>query len=400
MFAVRAAWISAAVVLSCSSPAVAEPKYDTGVSDTEIKIGQTTAYSGPASAWSVGSKVQVAYMRMLNEKGGINGRKINLISLDDAYSPPKTVEQTRRLVESDGVLFMFSSLGAASNTAVHKYLNSRKIPQLFPSSGAAKWADPQNFPWTMGWMPSFSREGFLYGKYVLASKPDAKVAIFFQNDDYGKDFVEGFERALGPEASKFIVSRTSYQTTDPTAESQIVSMKASGANILLNASSPKFAAQAIKRMGEIGWKPLHLLASPSAQIDTVFKPAGLEYSKGVISATFLKDPGSPVLKDDQGVKDYLSFMAKYVSEVDPQSNAAVWAYAAAETIVQVLKQCGDDLTRENVMRQAANLKNLQISMIYPGIKINTSPTDYEPLEDALLQEFDGSSMKLLDAPAR
>ena len=247
MFAVRAAWISAAVVLSCSSPAVAEPKYDTGVSDTEIKIGQTTAYSGPASAWSVGSKVQVAYMRMLNEKGGINGRKINLISLDDAYSPPKTVEQTRRLVESDGVLFMFSSLGAASNTAVHKYLNSRKIPQLFPSSGAAKWADPQNFPWTMGWMPSFSREGFLYGKYVLASKPDAKVAIFFQNDDYGKDFVEGFERALGPEASKFIVSRTSYQTTDPTAESQIVSMKASGANILLNASSPKFAAQAIKR---------------------------------------------------------------------------------------------------------------------------------------------------------
>ncbi|HKS20684.1 MAG TPA: ABC transporter substrate-binding protein [Bradyrhizobium sp.] len=381
-------------------PAAAEPKYDTGASDTEIKIGQTSAYSGPVSAWSVGAKVQVAYMRMLNEKGGINGRKIDLISLDDSYSPPKTVEQTRRLVESDGVLFMFGSLGAASNTAVHKYLNSRKVPQLFPSSGAAKWSDPEHFPWTMGWMPSFAKEGFLYGKYVLANKPDAKIAIFFQNDDYGKDYVEGFERALGPEASKLIVIRTNYQAADPTVESQIVSMKASGANVLLDASSPKFAAQAIKRMGEIGWTPMHLLASPSAQIDTVFRPAGLEASKGIISATFLKDPASPALKADQGVKDYLSFMAKYVAEIDPQSQAAVWAYASAETIVHVLKQCGDDLTRENVMRQAANLKDIQISMIYPGIKINTSPTDYEPVEDALLQEFDGSIMRLLDSPAR
>lgn len=398
MFGVRATSIFAAVVLSCSSPATAEPKYDTGASDTEIKIGQTAAYSGPVSAWSVSSRVEVAYMRMLNEKGGVNGRKINLISLDDAYSPPKTVEQTRRLVESDGVLFIFSSLGAASNTAVHKYLNARQIPQLFPSSGASKWADPQHFPWTMGWMPSFSREGFLYGKYVLANKPDAKIAVFFQNDDFGKDFVEGFERALGAEASKLIVSRTNYQTTDPTVDSQVVSMKSSGANVLLDASSPKFAAQAIKRMGEIGWKPMHFLASPSAQIDTVFKPAGLDHSKGIISATFLKDPASPALQDDQGVKDYMSFMAKYASELDPQSQAAVWAYSAAETIVQVIKQCGDDLTRENVMRQAANLKDLQISMIYPGIKINTSPTDYEPLEDAFLQEFDGSSMKLLDAP--
>lgn len=388
------------VVALISSQAVAEPKYDPGASDTEIKIGQTSAYSGPFSAWSVSAKVHLAYMKMLNESGGVNGRKINLISLDDSYSPPKTVEHTRRLVESDQVLFLFGSLGTASNTAVHKYLNSRKIPQLFPVSGAAKWSDPEHYPWTMGWMPSFSKEGFLYGKYVLANKPDAKIAIFFQNDDYGKDFVEGFEKALGAAAPSMVVIRTSYQSADPTVESQIVSMKASGANVLLDASSPRFAAQAIKRMGEIGWKPMHLLASPSAVIDTVFKPAGTEYAKGIISATYLKDPASPDLKSDAGVEAYLSFMRKYSPDADPQNGNAVWAYASAETLVHVLRQCGDDLTRENIMRQAANLKDIQISMIYPGIRINTSPSDYEPLEDELLQEFDGSTMRLLDARAR
>jgi len=389
--------VLATVIAATSFDAAnAAPKYGPGASDKEIKIGQTTAYSGAFSAWSIAAQVQAAYFKMLNEKGGVNDRKINLISLDDSYSPPKTVEQTRRLVESDEVLFLFSSLGAASNTAVHKYLNAKKIPQLFPQSGAAKWSDPVKFPWTMGWMPSFANEGFIYGKYVLAHMPDARIAVFFQNDDYGKDYIAGFKKGLGDNAAKMIVSETNYESTDPTVDSQIVTMKASGANVLMDASSPKFAAQAIRKMGEVGWRPTHFLASPSAVIDRVFKVAGLEYSKGIISAAYLKDPGNPAMKDDPGVRDYLAFMAKYLPNIDPHNSNAVWGYASAETIVQVLKQCGNDLTRENVMHQATNLKDVSGTMLLPGILMNTSPSDYQPIEDERLQVFDGVNMQMLD----
>jgi branched-chain amino acid transport system substrate-binding protein len=387
------------IAATCFDVAIAAPKYGPGASDKEIKIGQTTAYSGAFSAWSAAAQVQAAYFKMLNEEGGVNGRKINFVSLDDSYSPPKTVEQTRRLVESDEVLFLFGSLGAASNTAVHKYLNAKKIPQLFPQSGAAKWSDPKKFPWTMGWMPSFANEGFIYGKYVLAHIPDAKVAVFFQNDDYGKDYIAGFKRALGGSAAKMIVSEKSYESTDPTVDSQIVLLKSSGANVLMDASSPKFAAQAIRKMGEIGWRPTHFLASPSAVIDRVFKVAGLDYSKGIISAAYLKDPGNPAMKDDSGVKDYLAFLAKYLPNLDPQNRNAVWGYASAETITAVLKQCGDDLTRENVMHQAANLRDVSVTMLLPGILMNTSSSDYEPIEDERLQVFDGSDMKTMNEKA-
>lgn len=368
---------------------MAEKKYDPGATDSEIRIGQTTAYSGPFSSWSVVAKVQSAYFKMVNDKGGVRGRKLDLISVDDAYSPPKTVEQTRKLVESDEVLFMFAPLGAASNTAIQKYLNAKKVPQLFVVSGAAKWADPAHFPWTMGWMPSFANEGAAYARYLLTKKPDAKVAVFFQNDDFGKDFVRGFEDALGIKHAGLIVARASYLPTDPTVDSQIVTLKASGADVLFNASSPKFAAQAITKLHEIGWSPMHFLAAPSANINAVFKVAGLEKAAGIISAAYLKDPGDAALNEDRGVKDYLAFMAQYAPGIDIQDQNAVWGYSSAQTMVRVLEQCGDDLTRQNVMTQAANLKDVEQGMLINGIKINTSPTDFKPIEDERLIRFDG-----------
>lgn len=370
--------------------ALAQTKYDPGATNSEIRIGQTTAYSGPFSSWSVVAKVQSAYFKMVNEKGGLKGRNLNLLSVDDAYSPPKTVEQTRKLVESDEVLFMFAPLGAASNTAIQKYLNTKKVPQLFVVSGASKWADPANFPWTMGWMPSFSNEGASYAKYLLARKPNAKVAIFFQNDDFGKDFLRGFEDALGAKNAGMIVARASYLPTDPTVDSQIVTLKASGADVLFNASSPKFAAQAINKLHDIGWAPTHFLASPSANINAVFKAAGLEKTSGIISAAFMKDPGDAALREDKGVKDYLAFMAHYAPGIEVQDQNAVWGYSSAQTMIRVLEQCGDDLTRENIMRQAANLRDVELGMLVNGIKVNTSPTDFNPIEDERLMRFDGS----------
>lgn len=385
----RMMWL-ALILAAGTSSALAQAKYDSGASDSEIKIGQTTAYSGPFSSWSVVAKVQSAYFKMVNNKGGLKGRKLNLLSVDDAYSPPKTVEQTRKLVESDEVLLMFAPLGAASNTAIQKYLNAKKVPQLFVVSGASKWADPSNFPWTMGWMPSFSNEGAAYANYLLAKKPDAKVAIFFQNDDFGKDFVRGFEDALGPTHAKMVVARASYLPTDPTIDSQIVTLKASGADVLFDASSPKFAAQAINKLHDIGWTPMHFLASPSANINAVFRVAGLEKTSGIISAAYMKDPGDVALKDDKGVKDYLAFMAHYAPGTEVQDQNAVWGYSSAQTMIRVLEQCGDDLTRENVMRQAANLKDVELGMLVNGIKVNTGPADFKPIEDERLIRFDGS----------
>jgi branched-chain amino acid transport system substrate-binding protein len=372
--------LGTAVLGPCVLPALA---------GDDIKIGQTTAYSGPFSAWSNSGKVQTGYFQMINEQGGINGHKISFLSLDDAYSPPKTVEQTRRLVESEEVLFLLSSLGAASNTAVQKYLNANKVPQLFVQSGAAKWADPQNYPWTMGWMPSFANEGAIYARHILATMPDARIAVFYQNDDFGKDYLRGFELALGDKASSLIVARASYLSTDPTIDSQIVQVKASGANVLFNVSSPKFAAQSIRKVHELDWKPTQFLVAPSAIVNTVMKPAGAEASTGVISANYLKDPGNATFADDPGVRDYRAFIAKYAPGVDPEDSNGIWGYSAVQTAVQVLRQCGDDLSRDNIMKQAANLQNLELPMMLPGIKINTSSTDYRPIEEEQMMKFDG-----------
>ena len=391
---IRAAFCAVALLFGTSSASIAA-KYDPGASDTEIKIGQTTAYSGPFASWSLAQKVQAAYFKMINEHGGINGRKINLISRDDSYSPPKTVEQTRRLVEDDGVLFMFASLGTAPNSAVQKYLNAKRIPQLFVQSGASKWADPRNFPWTMGWLPSYANEGAIYAHYIIAKMPDAKVSLLYQNDDLGKDYVRGFEKGLGGENAGMIVARTSYLATDPTVDSQIITLQASGANVLFMAGAPKFAAQAINKMDAIGWHPTYFLSSTGAQVESAFKVVGLEKAAGVISTAYMKDPGDPAMKGDAGVEAYKAFMAKYGEGIVSEDINAVWGYSTAETLVQVLRQCGDDLTRESIMRQAANLHGLEVGMLMPGIKINTSATDFSPIKEEALIKFDGKKWERL-----
>jgi branched-chain amino acid transport system substrate-binding protein len=374
-----------------SGLALAEKKYDLGASDVEIKIGQTMPYSGSGSAYATIGKTELAYFKMINEHGGINGRKISLISLDDGYSPPRTVEQIRRLVEEDEVLFTFQNLGTAHNTAVHKYLNAKKVPQLFVSTGATKWGDPQHFPWTMGWLPPYQHESRMYAKYLLQNKPDAKIGILYQNDDFGKDYLKGFKDGLGERASKMIVAEISYEATDPTIDSQIVSLQASGADVFFDVSIPKFAAQAIRKVYDTGWKPLHLVTNVSSSLATVLQPAGLEKSVGIVSSVYLKDPTDPTWKDDKGIKDYFAFMRKYYPDGNPDDILNVYGYGAAQTLVQVLKQCGDDLTRENVMRQAANLKDLEVPALLPGIRINTSPTDFYPIKQIQLMRFDGKT---------
>ncbi len=372
-----------------ASPATAQKKYDPGASDTEIKIGNINPYSGPASAYGLIGKTIAAYFNKVNAEGGINGRKINFISYDDAYSPPKAVEQARKLVESDEVLLIFQSLGTPSNTAIQKYMNAKKVPQLFVATGATKWGDPKNFPWTMGWQPTYQSEGHIYAKYLLEHYPNAKIGILYQNDDYGKDYVKGLKDGLGDKAKTMIVSEQPYETSDPTVDSQIVNLKASGADVFFNVTTPKFAAQAIKKVAEIGWKPLHLLNNVSQSVGGVLKPAGLENSVGILSSYYTKDPNDPQWKDDAGYKDWLAFMDKYFPEGDKTSSFAVYGYTVAQTMVQVLKQCGDNLTRENVMKQAANLKDLDHPMLLPGIKINTSPTDFFPIEQMQMQRFTG-----------
>jgi branched-chain amino acid transport system substrate-binding protein len=370
-------------------PARAEKQYGPGVTDTEIKIGNIMPYSGPASAYGTIGKAEAAFFKMLNEQGGVNGRKIQFISYDDGYSPPKTVEQARKLVEQDGVLLIFNSLGTPTNTAIQKYLNQKKVPQLFVATGATKWNDPQHFPWTMGCQPNYQSEGHIYATYVLEHHSGGKIAILYQNDDYGKDYVKGLKDGLGNKNQASIVAEAPYETADPTVDSQVITLKASGADIFFNVTTPKFAAQAIRKIAEIGWKPLHILNNVSASVGAVLKPAGFENAKDIVTTAWAKDPTDPTWKDDQGYKDWVIFMDKYYPDGDKADGLNVGGYNFAQILVQVLKQCGDDLTRENVMKQAANLKNFTIPMLLPGITINTSPTDYAPIKQMQMARFDG-----------
>ena len=389
MFTTLRVLVALAVLSAASSAALAEKKYGPGASDSEIKIGQTMPYSGPASAYGTIGRTEAAYFKMINDQGGINGRKISLISLDDGYSPPRTVEQIRKLVEEEEVLFTFQTLGTPPNSAIHRYMNAKKVPQLFVATGATKWGDPEHYPWTMGWQPPYQHESHIYAQYLLKNKPNAKIGILYQNDDYGKDYLKGFKDGLGDKASSMIVAEASYEVTDPTIDTQIVTLQASGADVFFNITTPKFAAQAIRKVYDIGWRPLHLINNVSVSVATVLQPAGLEKSVGLISSAYVRDPTDPSWKDDKAVKDYLALMKRYYPEGNPDDVSNAYGYSAAQTLVQVLKQCGDDLTRENVMRQAANLKNLELPMLVPGIRINTTPTDFYPIEQLQLIRFDG-----------
>jgi branched-chain amino acid transport system substrate-binding protein len=365
-----------------------------GVTPTEIKIGNTNPYSGPASAYGTIGKAIGAYLKKVNDEGGINGRKANYITYDDAYSPPKTVEMVRRLVEQDQVAFVFNTLGTPTNSAIHKYMNQQKVPHLFVATGATKWGDPKNFPWTMGWQPTYQAEGRIYAQYVLKNVPDPKIGILYQNDDYGKDYVKGLKDGLGDAAKKLIVLEQSYETTDPTIDSQIVNLKNSGANVFYNVTIPKFAVQAIKKAHDIGWKPLHLLNSVSSSVGVVLKPAGIEASKGLITTYYIKDPTDPQWKTTPEYKDWLAWMKKYYPEGSVEDSFNVYAYSVTQTLVHVLKQCGNDLSRENIMKQAANIKDLTLPMLLPGIKVNTGPADYYPIEQEQLARFDGERWML------
>ena len=382
-----------AVVLSASS-AYAQKKYDTGATDTEIKIGQTVPFSGPASAYATIGKAQAAYIKMVNEQGGVNGRKINFIQYDDAYSPPKAVEQVRKLVESDEVLLTFQLIGTPSNAAVQKYLNQKKVPQLFAATGASKFTDPKNFPWTIGFNPNYQTEGRIYAQYILKNYPNAKIGILYQNDDLGRDYVTGLKAGLGDKAATMIVAETSYEVSDPTIDSQIVQLKTVGADLVFNASTPKFAAQAIKKIADLGWKPVHILDINATSVGAVMKPAGLENSKGVISVNYGKDPLDPTWKDDPGMKRYFAFMAKYFPEGDKDSSFNTYGYSTTQLLIEVLKRCGDDLTRDNVMKQATNLKNVQLDLALPGIVGSTSPNDYRVNKQLQMMQFNGERWEL------
>ena len=382
-----------AIALS-ASPASAQKKYDTGATDTEIKIGQTVPFSGPASAYATIGRTQAAYMKMINDQGGINGRKINLIQYDDSYSPPKAVEQVRKLVESDEVLLTFQIIGTPSNAAVQKYLNAKKVPQLFAATGASRFTDPKNFPWTMGYNPNYFVEGRIYGQYILKEHPNAKVGVLYQNDDLGKDYLNGIKAGLGDKAATMIVAEASYEVSDPTIDSQILKIKDAGADLFFSASTPKQAAQAIKKIAELGWHPVHILDINATSVGAVMKPAGLEASKGVISVNYGKDPLDPTWKDDAGMKNYFDFMAKYYPDGDKTSSFNTYGYSTAQLLVHVLQQCGDDLTRENVMKQATNLKNVQLDLALPGILGNTTPNDYRVNKQLQMMKFNGERWEL------
>ncbi|HEY3791932.1 MAG TPA: ABC transporter substrate-binding protein [Bradyrhizobium sp.] len=376
-----------ALTVLATQSAFAQKKYDTGASDTEIKIGNVEAYSGPASAYGVIGKTEEAYFKMINDQGGINGRKITWISYDDGYSPPKTVEQIRKLIESDEVLLVFNALGTPTQSAVQKYQNNKKVPQLFLATGASKWNDPKDFPWTMGYQPSYRVEARIFAKYIMKTKPDAKVAVFYQNDDFGKDYVAGLKDVFGAKASSIIVAEESYETTEPSIDSHIVKLKGTGADVLVDIATPKFAAQTIKKLTELQWKPMHVMTDVSISIGAVMKPAGLEASEGVLSAGYLKDASDPQWKDDAGMKKFMEFANKYMPGADIADANLVYGYSAAQTMVQVLKQAGDNLTRENVMKQAASLKDFAPDTLLPGIKVNTGATDFAPIEQLKMMQF-------------
>jgi ABC-type branched-subunit amino acid transport system substrate-binding protein len=378
-----------ALLTTVSSAAFAQKKYDIGATDTEIKLGNIMPYSGPASAYGIVGKAEAAYFEKINAEGGINGRRIKFISYDDAYSPPKTVEQARRLVESDEVLFIFSPLGTASNSAIQKYMNEKMVPQLFVATGATKWSDPKRFPWTMGWQPNYQSEGRIYARYILREKPNGKIGILYQNDDYGKDYVKGIRDGLGAKADLMIVGQESYETNDPTVDSRVVALKSRGADIFISVTSPKFAAQSIKKVAELGWKPLFLLNGVGASTATVMKPAGLENSQGIISAAYAKDPTDPQWKGDPGIENFDAFLSKYFPEGNREDLSIMTGYNTAQTMVHVLKRCGDDLTRANIMKQAASIEDLQLEGLLPGVTINTSPTDFAPIKQFRLRQFKG-----------
>ena len=389
----RLATATALVAAWLASGAMAET-YGPGVTDTEIKIGNTNPYSGPASAYGTIGRGLQAYFDMVNAAGGINGRQIDFVSLDDGYSPPKTVEQTRKLVEQEEVLLIFQALGTPTNTAVHQYLNAKEVPQLFVATGATKWGQPEKFPWTMGWQPNYQGEAKIYAQYLLDNRPDAKIGVLYQNDDYGKDYLEGFKAGLGDQAETMIVAEESYEVTDPTVDSQIITLQNSGADVFFNITIPKFAAQAIRKAHDIGWKPLHLLNSVSNSVGSVLEPAGLEKSVGIVTAHYFKDPTDPQW---QGTDEYAAWEAwidKHYPDADKTNGFNVYSYNVAMTLVHVLERCGDDLTRENVMRQAASIQNLELPMLLPGVVINTSATDFYPIEGMMLAEFDGTTWQL------
>ncbi len=384
-----AAFAALAVTLIPVS-ASAAGKYGPGASDTEIKLGQTMPYSGPASAYGTIGKLHQAYFKMINDQGGVNGRKINLVSLDDGYSPPKTVEQIRKLVEQDEVLATFNTLGTAPNSAIHKYMNAKKVPHLLLSTGATKWGDPKNFPWTMGFNLSYQSEGAIYAKWLLKNKPNAKVAVLYQNDDYGKDVLKGVKDGLGAKGAAMIVKEATYEVSDPTVDSQILTLKDSGADTFINITTPKFAAQAIRKAYDSGWKPLQIVNNVGASVGSVLTPAGLDKSVGLMTLQYYKDPNDPQWKDDPAMLEWRAFMGRYYRDGDPKDASNMYGYLTAQTMVQVLKQCGNDLTRENVMKQAANLKSFKLALLLPGMSVNTSPTDFYPIEQGQLAKFTGT----------
>jgi branched-chain amino acid transport system substrate-binding protein len=388
-----AAFATAVTVLATCGSALAQKKYDTGATDTEIKIGNIMPYSGPASAYGVIGKTEEAYFKKINAEGGINGRKINFISYDDGYSPPKAVEQARKLVESDEVLLIFNPLGTPSNSAIEKYMNAKKVPQLFVATGATKWNDPKDFPWTMGWQPSYQSEAHIYAKYLMKEKPDGKIAVLYQNDDFGKDYLKGLKDGLGAKTS-MIVAEESYETSEPSIDDHIVKLKASGADVFINISTPKFAAQAVKKIAELGWKPLHIVSNVSASVGGVIKPAGYENAQGILSAAYAKDGADPQWDSDPGMKKFFAFLEKYYPDANKIDGSTVYGYGAAQTMVKVLEMCGDDLTRENVMKQAASLNDFAPDTLLPGVKINTSPTDFAPIEQLQMMRFKGEKWDL------
>jgi branched-chain amino acid transport system substrate-binding protein len=391
----RAKPAALAVLLAASfaSAASAQKKYDPGATDTEIKIGNIMPYSGPASAYATIGKTEDAYFRKINAEGGINGRKISFISYDDGYSPPKTVEQARKLVEADEVLLIFNPLGTPGNSAIQKYMNAKKVPQIFVSSGAAKWNDPKNFPWTIGWQPSYQVEARIYAAYILKNYPGKTIGVLYQNDDFGKDYVIGLREGLGDQANKLIIIEASYETSAPTVDSQVVQIKTASPDIFINVATPKFAAQAIKKVAEMAWHPVHFLTNVSVSVGSVMKPAGYENDQGILSASYLKDPKDPQWKNDPAMNEWRAFMTKWYPEGDQEDASTTFGYGVAKGLEQVLRQCKDDLTRENIMRQAANL-NFEIGVYLPGTKIKTSTTDFAPLEQLQMMRFKGENWEL------
>jgi branched-chain amino acid transport system substrate-binding protein len=381
--------IALALSVTFATPSLAEKKYDTGASDTEIKVGQTIPLSGPASAYGSIGKVQAAYIRMINEQGGINGRKINLIQYDDAYNPPKTVEQVRKLVEGDEVLTTFQIIGTPPNASVQKYLNEKKVPQLLASTGATRFTDPKNFPWTIAFNPNYQSEAHIYAQFILANHPNAKIGILYQNDDLGKDYVKGLRDRLGAKASNMIVAEVSYELSDPTVDSQMVTLKASGADLFYNITTPKFGAQAIRKAAELGWKPVQILDINATPVSQTLIPAGLENAKGIVSVNYGKDPLDPQWANDEGMKRYKAFMKKYAPAEDANSGIATYGYSTAQLLVQIIRQCGDNLTRSNIMKQATNIKDFVFDLALPGMTISSEPDDYRINKQFQMMRFDG-----------